>query len=61
MGNGPLTLRLTADTVHTAGTLLDCGRVPAKIIVDDVTTLPMKVDALLSNLRADEDFGEWSC
>src|SRR5580698_6709412 len=47
---------LAADSVNTASTLFNRCRIPAKIMVEYMPTLTMKVDPFLSDRSGDEDF-----
>ena len=49
---------LGADAIRAAGALLDRGRVPGQVVVDDVTAVSVEVDALLADRCADEDIGQ---
>jgi len=49
-------LHFTAYTINPTSALFDCGRIPPKIIMDNVSAMPMKIDSLLANLSANEDF-----
>ena len=54
-GNLPLACGFAADAVDPSRTLLDGSGIPTEIIMNDVPTMPVEIDSLLSYLRADKD------
>jgi len=57
-GRIAFTKSLTADTVSAAGPLFKDSGIPREVIMHNMTAVAMKIYSLLSDLGADQDFGE---